>query len=135
VVRKRPPESGFRIPCVNNAVVVAGDGEDRRGIVAINLVELIVIVGGFAEVVDDISKMEEERRPVGGLGVAEVRDHLVGNLGLVKGALHVAGVTDRVEDELAGLCNGVDYTCAFRSVYLGQGENGFYRRHEGHGDS
>src|SRR5437879_11924819 len=41
-------------------VVVAGDGEDRRCVIAEWFVELVVVILRFAEVVDDVAQTEKK---------------------------------------------------------------------------
>jgi hypothetical protein len=75
-------ERGLGIGGVDDAVVIAWDGEDGSGIETVGLVELVVVVEGFAEVVDEVAEVEEEGWDVGGIGFSEVGDHLVGDEGL-----------------------------------------------------
>jgi hypothetical protein len=56
--------------------VIAGDGEDRPGIVAVRLVELVVVILRLAEVVDHVSEVIQEAGPVRDSG----RVNVVGNL-------------------------------------------------------
>ena len=40
--------------------MIAGDGKDRRWIVAVGLIELIVVVVPFAEVIDDVADVDQQ---------------------------------------------------------------------------
>ena len=152
-VRESPPASGVTTKCSwqkfsrkavsvfapelgrHHPVVVAGERDDRRGIVAIWLVELVVVVGTLAEAVDDVAEMEEEARRVVGVGVVEVGGHLVGDAVLRLRSARAAGIADGVEDELAGRFDGVD-RLLIAVEQVGEGEPGFdtaARRGEGHG--
>ena len=88
-----------------HAVVVAGDREDRRGVVAIGLVELVVIILGLAEAVDDVAQVIEERRDGLGVDVRVVAYHLVGDQYHVLRAFRVARVANDVEHDLACALN------------------------------
>ena len=109
---------------VDDAVVVAGDGEDGGHVVTERLVELVVVVGGFAEVIDEVAEVVEEAGDVGGVGLGEVGDHLVGDEALGGGAGDAAGVADGVEDDLAGLGDGGLFGGAGGAVDLREGEGG-----------
>ncbi len=114
--------------------MIAGDGDDGRGIETIGFEELIVVVRRFAEVVDDIAEVEEERRYIGRIGFGEVGDHLVGDKRLRSWPLDAAGVTDGVEDDLAGLLDGRCFSRPLRAVYLRECECGFDRVTGGKGN-
>src|ERR1700688_2980687 len=58
----------------NHAVVVAGQCYDRRRVIAIGLVKLVVVIFRLAKAVDDIAEVEEEvRLPL--IGVGEIVHH------------------------------------------------------------
>lgn len=114
--------------------MVSGDGENRCGVVAVGLEELVVVVGRLTKVVDEVAEMEEERWNVGGVGFGKVRDHLVGNQRLGLGAIDVACIADGVKDHLTGFLDGGDGSRAGCAVYLGERQNGLDRRDERHGD-
>jgi hypothetical protein len=84
---------------VNDGVMIAGDGEYRRGVIAVGIVELIVVVLRLAEEVDDVSKMVEKSRAGGRIGGFKVVSHLVGNEKLVRGSLDSSRVADAVKGE------------------------------------
>ena len=79
--------------------MVAGDRDDRRGVVVVRLVELIVIIGDLAVKIDDVSQVVEEPRGV--LLQVQVPFHGVGNGQLEVRVLDAPGITARVKDELA----------------------------------
>ena len=124
-LRRKASRRGFRIGGPDNAVVIARDRDDRRGIVAVWFVELIVVIRGFAEVVDDVAEMIEERRHVGGVGFSEVRDHFVGDEVLGVGTFRAAGIADAMEDDLAGGGDGLGFGRSLAAVDLLEGEDGF----------
>ncbi len=107
--------------------MVAGDGDDGRGVVAEGVVELVVVISGFAEVVDNVAEVEEERGDVGGIGLLEVSDELVGDEVFGGRAFDAAGVADAVEDNLAGGGNGLHLRCALAAVDLLEREDGLDR--------
>ena len=80
--------------------MIAGERDDRRRIVAVRLIELVVIVLGLAEAVDDIAEVEEEQWPVLGVVVGEIAHQLVGDEILIGRAAGIAGVAGRVKDQL-----------------------------------
>ncbi len=88
---------------LREAVVVAGDREDRPVVGAERLVELVVVVLGFAEVVDDVAQVKEERGRVR-TARRHVPGHGVGDASLVGDRRHPGGtgVTDGVERDPAG---------------------------------
>jgi len=63
---------------IDDTIVIARNGEDGCGVIAIGFVELIVIVSGFAEIIDDVAQVEEER-DVGGIGFVEIAHHFIGD--------------------------------------------------------
>jgi len=83
---------------VHDAVVVPGDREDRPVIGAERLVELVVVILAFAEVIDHVAEMEEEGRRTGAARL-HVGDHHVRHRGLRGGAavLGGAGVAHRMK--------------------------------------
>lgn len=103
--------------------MIAGDGEDGGGIVAVGFVKLIIVIGGFAEIVDDVAEMEEEGGTVGVGGVVEVGGHLIGNGEFVAEFFLVggAGVADGVEDDFAVGLDGADDLGASRAERLLEG--------------
>ncbi len=108
----------------DDAVVIAGDGEDGAGVISVGVVELVVVVLVFAEAVDDVAEVVEELRERGGGFVDEVGEHLVdgGVLGL--GTDGGAGVSDAVEDDAAGGLDGRYGGVAGGAESGGEGEDG-----------
>ena len=90
-------ERGGRVERV--PVVVPGDREDRRRVVLVGVIELLVVARVLAVVVDDVAQVEEERGLVGQRGLVDLASHVVGDVDLGAGAVHAAGVADGVEDE------------------------------------
>ncbi len=66
----------------HHAIVVAGDGEDRRRVIAVGLVELVVLILGLSKAVDHVAEVIKERRHLFRVGIGVVRSHLVGHLRL-----------------------------------------------------
>jgi hypothetical protein len=87
----------------DHAVMVAGAREDRRGVFAIRLVKLIVVVRAFAEVVDHVTEHQHELRHFLGIRFDEVRGHLVGHFVLRGRSLGAAAIAGGVKDDLAAL--------------------------------
>ena len=77
---------------VDLAVVVAGDGEDRRSVSLVGLVKLGVVVVVQAGEVDDVAHVIAEQRGVFS-GFREGRHHLIRDVGLKLAVLNAAGVT------------------------------------------
>ena len=104
--------------------MVAGDGEDRRRVVAERLVELIVVVLRFAEIVDNVTQMEQEGRAVRLVGGLAIQGHLVADpdFVLVGAGVGRAGIAVRVEDDLAGLGDGLFDLCPMRPIGIAQPE-------------
>src|SRR5689334_7620960 len=63
----------------DEGIMVAGDGKDRRRVIAEWLVKLIVIVLRFTKVVNDVPQMKEECRPIRCLGTVGVHRKLIGD--------------------------------------------------------
>ncbi len=122
-VTQKRLQRGFRIARPNDAIVVAGDGEDRRRIVAVGIEELIVVVIRFAEVVDQVAEVEEERRHIGGVRLAKVGHHLVGDQILCRRAFDATGIADAVKDNLAGGGDGLGFPRALAAVSPREGEH------------
>jgi hypothetical protein len=104
--------------------MIAGNGEDGRGIVAKRLVKLIVVIVPFAEVVDHVAEMVQERGTFG----RTRRMKVVGNairdfdFGGVGGLLGGSAVSDHVEGDALGGVDGVDDVGAVRSPGIREGE-------------
>ena len=113
-------------------VVIPWNRQNWRGIIAERFVELIVVIKGFAEVVDDIAKMIEKRRTGCGRGSVEVVGHGVGNFefGCVLRLRRCAAVTDHVKRDALGRIDGVDDVGAVRAPGLRKREeiSGIARR-------
>ncbi len=124
-VAQKSGERRFGVGGVDDAIVVAGDGEDGCGIEPVGFEELIVVIVRFAKVVDKIAEVEEEGRHVGCVAFGEVGHHLVGDKRLGGRPFDAAGVSDGVEDDLSGLLNGCIDGRALRAVRLRQCKNGF----------
>src|SRR5208282_5175709 len=73
-----------------HAAVIPGNGEDRPVVRPERLVELIVIILAFAEIVDDVAEMKKE-----GWAVRAARRHVV-----CHGVRHFGFVRDRARDRL-----------------------------------
>ena len=89
----------------DEGIVVARNGEDRRGIVAERFVELVVVVRRLAEIVDDIADVKQESRPVVLGGRVSIDGHLVRDakfVGIFAG-VGSAGIAERMEDDLSGV--------------------------------
>jgi hypothetical protein len=82
--------------------VISGDGENRRRIVAIGIVKLIVIVLRFTEAVNNVAQVIEERWNRFRIGLVEIADQPVGDQILVIGSASAAGVADGVKHNLTG---------------------------------
>ncbi len=80
--------------------MIAGQRQDRRRIVAVRIVELIVVVLRFAEIVDHVAKVKKELRQVLRVIIGKVADHLVGDLILILWAAGATGVADRMKHQL-----------------------------------
>ena len=127
-LRRECLESWRGIGGVDDAIVVAGDGKDGRGIVAIGLVKLVVVLGSLSKVVDDVAEVEEERGYVCGVDFGEVGDHLVGDQGLRARPRDAPGIADGVEDDLSGLLDGLRTLAArLGTINLSKGEDWFHR--------
>jgi len=92
----------------HHAVVVARAGEDGRGVVAVGLVKLVVVILAFAEAVDDVAQQQRELRYLGGVGFGEVGGHLVRDFVLRGRACDVAAIARGVKDELPGRRDRID---------------------------
>src|SRR5882724_3334885 len=57
-VAQKGVECRLRIVGIDDTVVVSRDGDDGCGVVTVGLIELVVVVGGFTEVVDEITQMK-----------------------------------------------------------------------------
>ncbi len=77
-------------------VVVAGDGEDRRRVVAERLIELVVVIGRLAEIIDDVA--EVKRKAAGSccaVGRCAVERDLIRHAQLVEIFARIGGARDR----------------------------------------
>ena len=106
-------------------VVIAREGDDRRRIVAIGLVELVVIISRLAEIIDHVAKVKEELRHVHRRFLVEVGGHLVGDQLLIPRAADRTGIADRVKDQLAGSGDAFDHFGAARAHDLLERQNRF----------
>ena len=70
------------------------------------LVELVVVIFVFAEVVNHVAEVEEESRDVSGIGLAEVLDHLVGDHRHIGRAFRRTRIPHGVKYDLASRLNG-----------------------------
>ncbi len=70
---------GFWSARHHERIVIAGNGQNWRGIGAEWFVKLIVVVLRFAEIIDDIAEMIEERRPIIRIGLGAIDRDLIGN--------------------------------------------------------
>ena len=100
--------------------MIAGRRQHRRVIVPVRLIELIVIVFGLAEIVDDVAEQQGELRDLQRLGFLEVANHLVGYFVLGLGPARAAAIAGRVEHDLSVLLNrrdgaGMPPNTSFRS--------------------
>jgi hypothetical protein len=84
----------------DHAVVITGGRENGRGVISIRLVELIVVVLRFAEVVDDVSKEQAELRNFTRIRIAEIGDHLVRDFALGLRPARAAAIAGGVEGDL-----------------------------------
>lgn len=98
-------------------IVIAGNGKDWRGIVAVRFVEFVVIVGGFSEVIDQISEMKKKRRTVCRGRAVEVVGYGVGDSdhGREGGLRRRPAVSDHVERDGLSCVDGLDNGGAVRS--------------------
>ena len=94
------------------------------GVVAERLVELIVVVLRFAKTVNNVTQMEQEGRPVRLVGGLAIQGHPVADpdLVLVGAGVGRAGIAERVEDDLAGLGDGLFNLCPMRPIGIAQPE-------------
>ena len=99
ILQKRRECRNLR-PGRDHAVMIAGERDDRRRIIAVRLIELVVIILRLAETVDDIAEVEEEQRPVLDVVVGEIADQLVGDEILICRAAGIAGIAGGVKDQL-----------------------------------
>ena len=60
-------------------IVIAWDGENRRGIIAVRIIKLVVVVARFAEIVDHVAQLVEERGPIGLIGRLAIGGQLIGD--------------------------------------------------------
>ena len=81
-------------------LMISGERDDRRRIIAVRLIELVVIILRLAETVDDIAEVEEEQRPVLDVVVGEIADQLVGDEILICRAAGIAGIAGGAKDQL-----------------------------------
>src|SRR5271155_2135122 len=82
--------------------MIPGDGENRSGVVAVGIVELIVIVTFLAKEIDDVSQMEKERRaPAAVIFSGQIVGHRIRNGELVRRLLDAAGIADGVKHDLS----------------------------------
>src|ERR1700733_32668 len=99
--------------------MVAGERDDRRRIIAVGFIKLIVIILSLAEAVDGIAKMKEEQRLVHFI-VAEVADHLIRNQVLIPWATGVSGIAGGMKHELAFLLDQTIYGVRTCTQYIGE---------------
>jgi hypothetical protein len=90
--------------------VIAGNGEDRRGIIFEGLVELIVVILLFTVKINDITEMEKKLWDVGVGGCVEIGGHEIGDGRFVGKFIQSrrAGIAYRVKNNLLGILNGGD---------------------------
>src|SRR5450755_2902414 len=82
------------------AVVIAGNGKNRRRVVIVGIVELVVVHLDLAVVVNHVAQMVEKiGRRAGGL--VQVPFHRAGHGGLVIAVLDSSSFADAVENNLA----------------------------------
>ena len=107
IVEERGERDGVRARR-DHAVVIAGDGDDRRRILAIRFIELVVVILRLTEIVDHVAKMKKEMGDICGRFLVKIGDHLIGDQRYVFRPLHRPGVADRVKHELTRLRDRLD---------------------------
>src|SRR5271170_7911405 len=96
-------------------VVVPGNRDNRRGIVAIRFVELIVIILRFSEVINHVAEMIKKGRPVGRTRGVQVAGDLIRHFDLVRVSMDAG--SPRVADHLKDyLLRGLNSLCDLSSV-------------------
>ena len=96
---------------IHNAIMIAGNGENRRVVIAIRIVKLLRIIFLLPEVVDNVAKMKEEGRQSSRISLAvQVGSHRVGHGKLRLGFHHAASVSHGMKDKLPSLLNRGDRT-------------------------
>jgi hypothetical protein len=99
-VRDRPPASGVTSKVLAQKLI-AGHRQDRSGVVAVGLVELVVEVLRLVEAVDDVPEQQRELRHLARSALGEVPHHLVGHLVLRGRSARAAAVTGGVKHQLS----------------------------------
>jgi len=109
----------------DEGVVIARDGKDGCGIVAEGFVELVVVVEGLSEVVDDVAEVKEKRGATGGGGSVKVAGDGVGDFdhGGESPCGGGAAVADHVKVDGLGRLDRLDDFRSVRSPGGGEGEN------------
>ena len=87
--------------------MIAGNGEDRRGIIFEGLVELIVVILLFTVKINDITEMEKKLWDVGVGGCVEIGGHEIGDSSFVGEFIQSGrtGIAYRVKNNLLGVLN------------------------------
>ena len=90
--------------------MIAGNGEDRRGIVFEGFVKLIVVILLFTVKINDITEMEKKLWDVGVGGGGEIGGHEIGDSSFVGEFIQSGrtGIAYRVKNNLLGVLNGGD---------------------------
>jgi hypothetical protein len=90
-----------------HAVVVTRGRENRRVIITVWFIELIIVILRLAEVVYDIAEEQQELGHFTRVGFIEVADHLVSDLVLRLRTFGAPAIAATVEDDLALVGNGL----------------------------
>src|ERR1700722_1752954 len=80
--------------------MVTGCGQNRRRIIAVRLVELVVVVLGVTETVDDVAEQQVKLWDLARLGLAEVTEQLVDHLILRRRTGGAAAVSESMKYQL-----------------------------------
>src|SRR5262245_8460159 len=83
--------------------MVSRNGDDRRVVVEIRLVALRPVICACSVVVDDVTQVVEERRPLRRLGVRDIVAHEARYTFNVSGSIYAAGIADGMKNELAAV--------------------------------
>ena len=101
--------------------MIASEGNYRRRIIAVRLVELIIIILYLTKIVDDVAQMEKELGHVLGSLLVEICDHFVGDQRLVVRPASRSCIAHGVEHKLTGRGDALDRFISAGAEHLGKG--------------
>ncbi len=97
-----PVEGCLRGWIVNLPVMISGNGEDRRGVALVRLIELRIVIIVRSGEVDHVANVIAELRRVCARR-SQFLDHLLGHMGLKLGILNPSGISHHVENHFPGI--------------------------------